>query len=584
MSSLWAYQGGYDEYSRIIRNWFRVVLPCFSSVCMIYDGPAPHKSDVRIDRGEGCLQTAFNLYHLITAEPVSLRGLNGIIFPYAIQAIIDQVLSEFDHVEKIFTLTEADMVIALEARKRGAYVIANDSDFYVFDIPGYIPLQSISVLGDQFSASVYRREKLLKAYRINSEYLPVICSILSNDVLSDDSLIPVYTHVFHISPPKHKQQRIRRPQFEDVAKWATTKPSLQDIVDALVRVVPYTRRGEFIRNLTLSLLIYTYPEAASVPLEIPAADPAIKASIRARLSNGTWNSSIFALWTTRQIWYYPRVEGSLQQDSWDIVTDVKSKLYALVCGRSGETQVIQEFARVKNHFAERHVNVPDNISVLMPYMPRALIALYRNEAGAAIPSIEDLVSAFVQFSELNLAQSPTYHHDWILPSAVLYRMLSRYSNSGDYKVLSAIFSHVVCAIFLKPTCIMADRVPPGTTVGLSLTPSEVNVVSHMLTALEAYSKFNTALFTPLKFPSEVRVADGLLLVHMLRLCGTAPVPGSPVINIEVLKVVKADTSPKSIQYRCNCATADEVRTIASAIMPALSTPTFTPTRDAAPAQ
>ena len=42
-------------------------------------------------------------------------------------------------------LGEADAEIASTARAGGAFVVALDSDFFVFDLPGYLPLSSIDV-------------------------------------------------------------------------------------------------------------------------------------------------------------------------------------------------------------------------------------------------------------------------------------------------------------------------------------------------------------------------------------------------------------------------------------------------------
>ncbi|ORX77602.1 hypothetical protein BCR32DRAFT_302481 [Anaeromyces robustus] len=94
----------------------------------------------------------------------------------------------FDKVDVKFSLREADSYIAKLAIENNGYVISNDSDFFIYDIPGYINFSSIKFPENnsnlEISYQLYRNNLIIDYLHLTKEALPFFATFCSNDYLT----------------------------------------------------------------------------------------------------------------------------------------------------------------------------------------------------------------------------------------------------------------------------------------------------------------------------------------------------------------------------------------------------------------
>ncbi|KAL6635521.1 PIN domain-like protein [Neocallimastix sp. 'constans'] len=97
----------------------------------------------------------------------------------------------FDKLEVRFSSFEADADIANIANRYNGYVISNDSDFFIYNVPGYICLDSIEFMKNEHDKSnyvihykLYKNQLLSDDLGIPKETLPIFATLCGNDYLS----------------------------------------------------------------------------------------------------------------------------------------------------------------------------------------------------------------------------------------------------------------------------------------------------------------------------------------------------------------------------------------------------------------
>lgn len=74
---------------------------------------------------------------------------------------------------------------AIEETQQPIYVVSNDSDFVIFDIPGVIPFAELFVSreGNLVSATVFQARKLAAVMRVPVSFLPTFACLVGNDFM-----------------------------------------------------------------------------------------------------------------------------------------------------------------------------------------------------------------------------------------------------------------------------------------------------------------------------------------------------------------------------------------------------------------
>jgi poly(A) polymerase Pap1/endonuclease/exonuclease/phosphatase family metal-dependent hydrolase/2'-5' RNA ligase/uncharacterized protein (UPF0248 family) len=159
---------------------------------------------------------------------------------------------------------ENDRFIAGYAKLHADSVIAVlglDSDFYVYDIPAYMPLSSLQYsMMDPYAepdsirlvtGQLVTRTQVAKSLGINETLMPILACLTGNDFVTDSVLIPFHERV--LSDSKHKSNAISRTAL--IPKIAKLIQSIQQANDS---ISTYSIRNSAVRA-AVEQFIFTHP-------------------------------------------------------------------------------------------------------------------------------------------------------------------------------------------------------------------------------------------------------------------------------------------------------------------------------------
>ncbi|XP_053302166.1 protein asteroid homolog 1 isoform X1 [Pleuronectes platessa] len=173
--------GDYDGFARRVINLLSTLAACNIRPYVVLDGgmdPSDKKFSTLRQRLQSKIKEADNLSH----------GRNGSILPILTKNVFIQVLLQ-RRIPLVQCPAEADREIACLAHHWKCPVLANDSDFYIFDLPGgYLPLSSFQWTNpngkapDRYiSARCYTTNGLCQLFgSMNRELLP-LCAVLNGN-------------------------------------------------------------------------------------------------------------------------------------------------------------------------------------------------------------------------------------------------------------------------------------------------------------------------------------------------------------------------------------------------------------------
>jgi len=118
-------------------------------------------------------------------KPSSLCSTPLIRMTYA-QFLFD-ASKYFPQLKVKFSYLEADAYLAKLASQYNGYVISNDSDFYIYDIPGYVKLDTLKFKENKdnfyFEAGLYTNNLFTKYLGLPKEALPILATLSGNDYI-----------------------------------------------------------------------------------------------------------------------------------------------------------------------------------------------------------------------------------------------------------------------------------------------------------------------------------------------------------------------------------------------------------------
>ena len=129
-------------------------------------------------------------------------------------------------------------------------MVTSDSDFFVYDIAGCIPLKSIvsHSLSRTVTFDLYKRERLLASLTLGSDKVALLATLMGNDMISSERLRPFYS-----------QFSSERFDIRDIAEFLRS-PSTADAFSAVTRCFS---DAQFVETLRVSVESYEHPTRAS---------------------------------------------------------------------------------------------------------------------------------------------------------------------------------------------------------------------------------------------------------------------------------------------------------------------------------
>ncbi|XP_018553096.1 protein asteroid homolog 1 [Lates calcarifer] len=174
--------GDYDAFARVLIQFLSALAACNIQPFVVLDGgmdPSDKKFATLRQRLQSKIKEADNISH----------GRNGSVLPILTRDVFIQVLIQRG-VPLVQCPAEADWEIACLAHQWNCPVLTNDSDFYIFDLPGgYMPLsffQWTNLSGKAshryISARCYTASGLCHWFGgMNRELLPLCAVLIGND-------------------------------------------------------------------------------------------------------------------------------------------------------------------------------------------------------------------------------------------------------------------------------------------------------------------------------------------------------------------------------------------------------------------
>ncbi|KAL0962035.1 hypothetical protein UPYG_G00334900 [Umbra pygmaea] len=182
-----AHGGDYDAFASLLSTFISALEACNIQPFVVLDGGVD-PSDKKLATLRQRLQSKIK-----EAESLS-RGQRGSVLPLLTRHVFIQVLSRRG-VPLVQCPAEADWEIACLANQWSCPVLTNDSDFYIFDLPGgYIPFQFFqwtSVSGSPPNLYIPARHYTVSGLcqhfgGMNRELLPLCAVLAGNDYTTED--------------------------------------------------------------------------------------------------------------------------------------------------------------------------------------------------------------------------------------------------------------------------------------------------------------------------------------------------------------------------------------------------------------
>eukprot|EP00833_Pecoramyces_ruminatium_P003497 jgi/Orpsp1_1/1177529/evm.model.c7180000061803.1 len=199
------------KYFEIMKKQFCYLLSItnLKKLILVFDGIDNNmKMKKRIDRGERCINVIESLNNDINECDFSEEQIfkynkkscpPPLLFKMFLQYLFEIEKRKPEKLEIKFFTYEADSYIAELANnpENNGYVISYDSDFCIYDIPGYINYKSIKFPDDEkiktIKYKLYTVDLLTEYLNLPKEYLPLFATLCDNDYITiNENTYPAY--------------------------------------------------------------------------------------------------------------------------------------------------------------------------------------------------------------------------------------------------------------------------------------------------------------------------------------------------------------------------------------------------------
>ncbi|XP_048575934.1 protein asteroid homolog 1-like [Nematostella vectensis] len=232
--------GEYYEFAQVVTSFFQALSSNNVEAYVVLDG-AIDPSGRKVDTIESRMQDSIDN----AGKP------DGRVRPKMSALVLSQAMRDIG-VKFVRIDCEADEEIASLAKKFQCPVLSDDSDFFIFDLPGgFIRLTSLHWRSFPLSTKLYSRQKMADYLQLRPDLMPLFASVLENDFVSSSAVEPFYTAI----PRNHKGGGSR---FRNVADFLRGLESIEKGVDSVLKCIKNQECQNHLRDaLHTSLNSYT---------------------------------------------------------------------------------------------------------------------------------------------------------------------------------------------------------------------------------------------------------------------------------------------------------------------------------------
>ncbi|EDO42657.1 predicted protein [Nematostella vectensis] len=211
--------GEYYEFAQVVTSFFQALSSNNVEAYVVLDGaidPSGRKVDTIESRMQDTIDNAGNPY--------------GRVRPKLSALVLCQAMRDIG-VKFVRIDCEADQEIASLAKKFQCPVLSDDSDFFIFDLPGgFIPLTSLHWHSFPLSTKLYSRQKMADYLQLRPDLMPLFASVLGNDFVSSSAVEPFY----NVISGNHTGKAAR---FRNVADFLRGLECIEEGVDSVLSVI-----------------------------------------------------------------------------------------------------------------------------------------------------------------------------------------------------------------------------------------------------------------------------------------------------------------------------------------------------------
>eukprot|EP00124_Ichthyophonus_hoferi_P003557 Ihof_evm8s313 gene=Ihof_evmTU8s313 len=239
--------GDYNQFAVTIKEFIGNLINCGCHVHILMDGISPStKWKERLSRARTRIDNSIEIINgLKRNHPESLApdhySQKGILPPWALVVFVQTVKNMEEREERIsmrVAVGEADAEIGALSKQLEGYVIGNDSDFYIYDIPqGYIPLNELNVSATGVTGKIYQAKTLCEHLHIPQAFLPIYGTLCGTDYVDDDITSKFHTRAIQLYPPNSRRTRAFISNIS-IGKFLSNHTNVANVLDTAVKMMP----------------------------------------------------------------------------------------------------------------------------------------------------------------------------------------------------------------------------------------------------------------------------------------------------------------------------------------------------------
>ena len=182
--------GEYYDLYKYIYNYFFNLLQFKLELFVVFDGipPAEKRNTIQERRKTKC-SNGINLWKQMNTNTSDHETLVPITRPGFIRNVMKQVLNEL-RIPMCHSLAENDdYIVDLIKEKEYHGVLAKDTDFLIYDIKAYLPINYLIMIDGDLSARIISKNDLCRHFRLQEKFMPLLAFLAGNDITHGSKFI-----------------------------------------------------------------------------------------------------------------------------------------------------------------------------------------------------------------------------------------------------------------------------------------------------------------------------------------------------------------------------------------------------------
>jgi XPG domain containing len=306
----------YDQLASEVKT-LALSLASLARPLFIFDGNLPlYKINERLERNSGKLDTIKSiLAHTVNGTVCTYAS--SVLPCFAVQVAIDTLKKLGMNVTVSYG--EADCVIAHHSRIYGCPVLSQDSDFFLYDIPAYIPLNSLSFNDGVLYYKVFTPSRTCTCLGLPQSHMPMLAILGGSDYVTGQDMDQIYS-----DSPNLNIKSANRQRWPQIILLIKSLASL-DFMEAKEKLISMFNEEH---SDTLRIAI----EMASQHLNSPVVlqPPSTHRELYDGMRQGIIHPKIIEVLETQNFWCNPFLENVNDTSCWKSSENVRKLIYSLL--------------------------------------------------------------------------------------------------------------------------------------------------------------------------------------------------------------------------------------------------------------